>query len=219
MVIFNPNKNLFNELESFLKFYYSDTEYPISIYKSYFNEPHILYNTEQMTRSDVADMVASFKDNTSIIEIWDYSIANIEILKNFGIKNIKHVPLKIWPEYSDKLLSFNPDNSYDYDVGFCGWVTGDRRINILDEIYKAGISLEIIRDNYGEERDKKLAKCQIILNIHFNEKHMIFEQCRCFPWLDTGKTVVSEHSLDNDPRCINVNYEDILSTLIGLLNK
>jgi hypothetical protein len=59
----------------------------------------------------------------------------------------------------------------------------------------------------------------MILNIHFNENYKIFEQYRCFAWLDIGKVVLSENSLDNDPRCINVSYDEIVPTLMKVLNK
>ena len=55
--------------------------------------------------------------------------------------------------------------------------------------------------------------------MHFDASYKIFEQFRCFAWLDIGKTVVSENSLDNDNRCINVDSNEIPNTLRRLLNK
>ena len=57
----------------------------------------------------------------------------------------------------------------------------------------------------------------MLLNVHFNNDYKIFEQLRCFAWLDTGKIVVSENSLDNDPRCLNSNYESLVSVVVETL--
>lgn len=218
-MIYNPNKILFKELEDFLSFYYPDQIFPISIQNLYFDHKQILYNIEQLTRPDIHAFIDSIKNNNLVHEIWDYSLSNIQILNSFGIYNTKYIPLKIWPDYYNRLLSFNPNNTYDFDIGFCGWVHGDHRISLLHSIRSAGFSVDIIDNTYGEERDKRLALCKILLNIHFNENYKIFELYRCFPWLDIGKPVVSENSLDNDPRCINVEYTEILPTLQRVLNQ
>lgn len=218
-MIHNPNPILFRELEDFLSFYHKDELFPISIQNVHFDHKQILYNIEQLTRPDMEGFISFIKDNTLIYEIWDYSLSNIQILNKFGIYNTKYVPFKIWPSYYSKLLSFNPNHIYDFDIGFCGWVYGDHRIKLLNEIQASGLTIDIIDNLYGDQRDEKLAKCRILLNIHFNENYRIFELYRCFPWLDTGKIVVSETSLDNDPRCVNVEYTEILPTLKLLLNK
>jgi hypothetical protein len=217
MDIYNPDTNLFGELESFLRFYYA-TDYPISIYKPQSDIKNIFFNTEQLTREDCRYFANSQISNQNIHEIWDYSIINVEIWNSLGFLNTKHIPLKIWPDYQNKLMSYKTE-SYDFDVGFCGWVGGEHRYSIINNIKQNNISIDLIENLYGEERDKRLSKCKIILNMHFNESYKIFEQFRCFAWLDIGKTVVSENSLDNDNRCINVDSNEISNTLRRLLNK
>ena len=80
----------------------------------------------------------------------------------------------------------------------------------------SNISINVI-ELFGKDRDIELAKCKIILNIHAEDDYKIFESCRCEPWLKLGITVISENSLDNDPRCINVNYNDIVKTVVELV--
>jgi hypothetical protein len=219
MHIYNPNKQLFAEIENFLGYYYSNINLPICIYQPLQIGEQILYNTEQLTRPDVLDFAKIQKNNSNIIEIWDYSQANIKIWQSLGAYNVKHVPLKLWPEYKQEIESYNLSKTYLYDVGFCGWISGNRRMSMISKIKNSNIRLKTIDGIYGRERDTILAKCKIILNIHFDTHYNIFEQLRCFPWLDTGKTVVSENSLDNDQRCVNVEYEDIPKTLEYLLNQ
>jgi hypothetical protein len=219
MELYNPNLKLFAEMEGFLRYYFAETSFPISIQRPGFSKPQILFNTEQLTRPDVVDFYKNQKDNPIIYEIWDYSKSNIFLLNQLGITNTKFIPLKIWPSYQKQLVSYNSTNTYNFDIGFVGWVHGEKRTNILQKIIDSGISIDIIQDLYGEQRDQRLAKCRMILNIHFNENYKIFEQYRCFAWLDIGKEVLSENSLDNDPRCINVSYNEIVPTLMKVLNK
>ena len=179
----------------------------------YFGSPkkdnHIFYNTEQMSWIRHITRVVSDINKYSPLEVWDYSLANIEILKLHGIYNVKHVPLHCTDTYKNELLSYR--NTIDYDVGFCGWPTS-RRNEIIRRLRSAGISVNNITD-WGEKRDRQLARCSIILNIH-SELHLsIFESARCEPWLSIGVPVVSEHSSIDDPRCINTSYNSIVDTV------
>lgn len=212
--VHNVLPKLFHELQGFLE-YYSDTEYPISICVPVKDHEQIFYNTEQLTRTSELRKIKDKIKNFKIIEIWDYSIENINILHKNGITNTRYFPPKIWPEYRDKLLSYN-DGSYNYDVAFCGLMSSDR-INVINKLRNKKISCNII-NGYGDYRDKLIAKCKILLNIHYAGDYKIFEKIRCFPWLDTGKTIISHNSLDADPRCINVSIHNIVETVISTLN-
>ena len=70
---------------------------------------------------------------------------------------------------------------------------------------------------FGEERDKELAACRIHLNIHCEEDYQLFESARCELWLQVGVPIISENSLDNDSRCINIPYENMVETTIQLI--
>ena len=189
----------------------------------YFGSPkrnsHILYNTEQLTRICKLLLIVSDINKYSPVEVWDYSLANIEILKLHGIHNVKHVPLSCTENYKNELLSYR--NTIDYDVGFCGGLSS-RRKEIFRRLRSAGISVNIVTD-FGKKRDRQLARCRIILNIHFKNNYCIFESARCEQWLSIGVPVVSEHSILDDPRCINTSYESIVDTvkkeLIALKHK
>jgi hypothetical protein len=145
-------------------------------------------------------------------EIWDYSEANIKILKEKNIHAI-HVPLKTPMNYMNKLLNWR---NIQYDIGFCG-CDGTRRNIILYDLKNLGKTVHIIT-TYGDERDAELAKCKILLNIHYDEDFKIFESARCEPWLAIGVPIISENSLDNDPRCYNVPYDKIVEKTIEVLN-
>ena len=57
-----------------------------------------------------------------------------------------------------------------------------------------------------------LGKCKIILNIHYSNTYNVFEVFRCGPWLEIGVPVISETSLDIDPRCISTTYANFIKT-------
>ena len=182
-------------------------------------EKCIYYNTEQLTRQNVLQQIINISNNENVLEIWDYSLKNIEILKSNNInkvKNIKYVPLESPDWYIEKLRSFQ-QIEIKYDVGFCGCLS-ERRNKILTELKTYGKKVNIVT-MWGDDRDKELAKCRIILNIHFADDYKIFESARCEPWLKLGVPVISEKSLDDDPRCIISDYDSLVKTVIDYLDK
>ena len=170
----------------------------------------ILYNTEQLTiLNNLGTFIKAIKARPPV-EIWDYSLVNISILHSHGIMNTKHVPLTSSPETIRKLQSFR--TSLLYDIGFNGSLT-ERRKTILNQLVDAGLSVHVVTD-WGEERDRKLAKCRYILNIHAGDDYKVFESARCAPWLDAGIPVISETSILDDSRCINAPYDQLVNTCI-----
>jgi hypothetical protein len=217
MEIHYNNDPMFDDWVSFLKKTKNipQTNLPIYIGRNYFDKKCVLFNIEQNTRNDFNSN--NFK-NSNIVEIWDYSVENIRIFKENNIHNVKHVPFCLWDEYRNQIESYNINNNYDFDVVFIGWIN-KRREKILDELTKNGLKVKTITQRlFGKERDEIISKSKILLNIHFEEDYKIFELYRCFPWIETKKIVVSENSLDNDNRCINVNYENIVDKILEIIN-
>ena len=176
---------------------------------------YILYNTEQLTRGkSLGDLLKMVKTHPPV-EVWDYSLANISILHTHGIYNTRYVPLTTSPRMLAKLRSFR--TSIEYDFGFNGAMT-ERREKIINDLLDAGLRVNNVR-LWGDERDKELAKCKFILNIHADETYKIFESARCVPWLDIGVPVISEHSILDDDRCINTSYESFIQTCIDYAKK
>ena len=176
---------------------------------------YTLYNTEQLTRNKALGDLLKVVKTKPPVEVWDYSLANISILHTHGIFNTRHVPLTTSPQMLAKLRSFR--TSIEYDFGFNGAMT-ERREKIINELLDAGLRVNNVR-LWGDERDKELAKCKYILNIHADESYKIFESARCAPWLDLGVPVISEHSLINDERAINTSYDSFVQTCIHYAKK
>jgi hypothetical protein len=74
----------------------------------------------------------------------------------------------------------------------------------------AGMSVNILTSTYGRDRNKEIAKCKFLVNIHYNADYKIFELMRCAPWLDIGFAVITEESLDNDERAIITPYDKLV---------
>jgi len=172
--------------------------------------PFIYFNPEQLTRPCQVHEVVELIRTTKPIEVWDYSKINIEILKQYGI-HASCIPIQSPEPYLAKLRAWRTEILYD--VGFCG-ALGDRREKILNELRAAGLRVHFLINIGGDARDEQLAKCKVMINIHFTDHYKIFELARCEPWLAIGVPVISENSLDNDSRCINVAYDDLVKTTV-----
>jgi len=193
-----------------------DRIWPIQIAQVETKQPVIMYNVEQLTRAHELTNVVKAAANPFVKEVWDYSAENCKILAAKGIV-ARHVPLVSPAAYVQQIKDLRKD--VIYDVGFCGsvcWNMVCRRQVILNKLRDAGVSVLFV-NKFGLERDKELAKCRVILNIHFAEDYKIFEQVRCDVWLRAGVPVISETSLDDDPRCINVPYNSIVETTVNVL--
>jgi len=189
------------------------TVFPIYLNYGEDNGNYIYYNTEQLTVPHYLEKAKTTINTTKPKEVWDFSEANCEIFRKNGIQ-ATHVPLKSPEWYIHMLKSFQ---CKEYDVGFAGTIN-ERRLYILDALEKEGVVVQKITD-FGEARDKKLACCRIILNIHYSEEYQIFESNRCEPWLQCGIPVISEKSLDDDPRCIVSDYTSLIETTLSYLRQ
>lgn len=167
------------------------------------------YNIEQLSRPNEIEAVKRIWASGKVKEIWDYSQMNCQILSSLRIPN-RYVPFTLTPErllYYETLLK----SEKEYDIGFCG-AKSPRRDAVLKGLMDAGLKVLALHTAWGEERDKQLAKCEVILNIHYANDYKIFERARCEQWLCVGKKVISEESLDNDPRAVCVPYDKLIET-------
>lgn len=174
---------------------------------------YILYNTEQLTRKTELERLLNDIKTRPPKEIWDYSRVNCDILQSHNVI-ARYVPLRSPDWYIEKCKAWRAEG-LKYDVGFCGGLS-DRRKSILLALDKKGFRIACI-NLWGEERDKALAQCDIHINIHYSDDYNIFETARCDLWLSVGVTLVSETSLDSDPRCINVPYDGLVEATVDAL--
>lgn len=176
--------------------------------------PFILFNIEQLTRPKILDEVVARASQSDIVEVWDYSAVNVEILRERGI-SAKHVPVKTTPQRIEQYRQLLNSQPKLYDVGFCG-VVPDRRMNLLQQMGEKGLRVLLLSNVYGKERDIQLARCKFQVNIHQTDDHKVFESVRCDPWLSAGQPILSEIGLDFDLRCHNAWYNEIVEAAVKL---
>lgn len=182
-------------------------------YKEPLPEKVYYYNIEQLTRLSELQKIKELWEKGNILEIWDYSKLNCQLLSANGIKN-KYVPFTLTPKRLDYYKQLLQEPKV-YDIGFCGALS-PRRDFVLKGLRSAGLSVLALHSVWGEERDKQLAKCRYILNIHYASDYKVFERARCEQWLSSGQTVISEESLDNDSRAITVPYDSLINTCVEI---
>lgn len=213
--------NIYSHVDLFVRFLQSEKspsrELPIFVGESWpvGDEPIIYYNCEQLTRNNIAVILKILRRGVAndVVEIWDYSTENVSIWTDCGYPVVRHVPLQTPDDYVQRLREFRSTQPILWDVGFCGSIYGARRKQIFDGLEEAGLSVRIVRTS-GEERDRELAQCHIMVNIHYASDYKVWESHRCQAWLDVGVPVVSEHSLDDHPGCINVPFENLVEECV-----
>lgn len=123
-----------------------------------FPRRHISYNTESLlTRKDLPSTVLR-----PALQVWDYSFTNVEILRSHRIKQLRNaiwVPMGYSPVY-ERI----EDAKKDIDILFYGIKT-PRREKIINELTDKGCHVVWLKENYGEERDKFVARSKIVVSI------------------------------------------------------
>ena len=220
--VYSNYKN--TEIMNVINFLVSDKSperiYPIFIIEHVHEFPNtsfkkIIYNIEQMTREIMLERNLPRMKQPDIVEIWDYSICNYSILKNHNLSVI-YVPYKLTIERILEYRNLQTLNK-DYDIAFCGQMSPYRQ-HILDQLKSKGKNVLILDGDYTCNRDIQIGKSKLLINIHYNETYKVFETIRCEPWLASGFVVLTETSLDNDPRAITVSYEHLVTKACEILD-
>lgn len=174
------------------------------------SDPIIFFNCEQLTRDDSKSAAVLERAAAGdVAEIWDYSRVNVGIWNQHG-HAARFVPLQTPDDYLRTLRRFRTCQPIAWDVGFCGSIrNAPRRAFVLYGLGKAGLRVRVVHQR-GEERDREMAQCRVHVNVHFGPTYRVWESHRCQAWLDIGVPVVSEHSLDDHPGCINVPFERLV---------
>ncbi len=148
----------------------------------------IIYNAEQLAAiSDPRFFLQNWVQYRQMI-VWDYSRANVEVLRRLGIERAVHCPVGYIS--SMECIQSLPEEEQDIDVLFYGSVAGPRR-EILDALDATGLRVERLFGVYGAERDKFIARAKVVLNLRFYPRG-IFEIFRVSHLLANKKCVLTE---------------------------
>ena len=140
-------------------------------------------NTEQLC---VPEKMAEYKGFASRAnEIFDYSESNIK-LSGKGT----YLPYKERPEETEKLRGYL-DVPKEFDVVVVG-SHSERRKKIVDELRSQFLRVDWITDLFGDERDIRIGKAHILLNLHYSDSYKEFESIRCNRWKWAGMRILTE---------------------------
>jgi len=173
-------------------------------------------NTEPLNLDCRLNTVKYFYNSyPKLKRFYDYSLSNIQIMNKNGIFNTQFLEYRYEPmevQFLKELWVKTP-KEYDFGIMCSGSVpttdpdelTPPRRRQVIKSLLSKGFTVNII-SGWGEYRDRELAKCKTILNIHgqYSETpSSIFEHIRCNRLLYAGYPIISETSILIDPVFVN----------------
>jgi len=205
-------------------------------YEGFYKNTNIFFlNVEKLSEnSRLEHILTHIKHNMSII---DYSYSNLLILQN-KIKEYKinyNNNLLFLPYQYNSIENFiieNNTNDYEYDVGIINAYISNDDSNSDSIVYKRNIIWEKIQQQnwkyvnimgWGEERDKIIHNCKIIINVHNFDVFNIFEHIRCDRMIFANKIIISDKSffqdyLDIKDYVIWEEFDKIIDTTQYILN-
>ena len=164
----------------------------------------VLFNCEQMSIEKRRDKIEHFLYRGG--KLINYSLQNQLILKSHAQDQMLYLPYRCTQRENNILKSLLLQESKEFDVAIVASMT-PRRVSFVDSLLHSGVKVCIINNKFGLERDRLIAKCRCLLNIHANEDYTIFETLRCNRWLDVGMLIVSEPCSDiqeNHHPCLKI---------------
>jgi hypothetical protein len=147
----------------------------------------ILYNLEQIAADSgwlKPELLTLFRQ----YKVWDYSPQNAVALAKLGITVAHILPIGHVPELSRIKRTAPPD----IDILFIGSIN-QRRQDIIEQMVAQGLQVEVVFGIYGAQRDARIARAKLLLNIHQHDTK-ILEMVRIAYLLANHCTVLSEHS-------------------------
>ncbi len=180
----------------------------------------ILYNLEQIyPDSPFFKEGWNYQDYLFQYSLWDYSLANIRQLKQWGIDRIEYLPVGYMPQ----LTRIPHAAKKDIDVLFYGSMNS-RRQTILDSLSAKGAKVEYLFGVYGEERDSYIARAKIVLNMHFYDAKL-FEIVRVSYLLANRVFVISETGDNSEEEnyfaggLVSCDYDSLVDTCMEYLDR
>lgn len=174
----------------------------------------VFVNTEQLTVPKKLQEYRYFTRDPSI-EVYDYSRANISISGRGTYLPIEE------DKGETTLLKTLRDRfrhaSHAFDVACVGSVT-PYRTYLVNFLKQAGVRVDFIQ-GFGIERDRRVAKCKILLNLHAEPSYKLYEPIRCERWRYAGMPIITEPCVDEVPPGVTTSaLEDmpyVISTILS----
>ena len=165
---------------------------PVDVVRHDIPKDTIVYSLEQMRDSpECLRWCRKYRG----LEVWDYSLRNVNVLRKAGVENIKHCKIGYVPEIS--YFERNKPEERDIDILFYG-SPSPRRNQILDQFANnKNINFVHIQSTYMNERDEYIKRAKLVLNLH-NHDNEIFEMVRVSHLIQNKVPVLAERNATTD---------------------
>lgn len=129
------------------------------------------------------------------LEVWDYSLRNVEVLRKAGVDNIKHCKIGYVPEIS----YFERNKPEDRDIDILAYMCpSPRRQHIMNQFQNnPNINFVAIQSTYGDARDEYIKRAKLVINLH-NYDNQIFEMVRVSHLIQNKVPVLCERNSDTN---------------------
>lgn len=166
-------------------------------------------NTEPLSISYNLELLKQYINKYPYLKIYDYNCSNLQIFLNNNLY-AELMEYQFCEKENTILKELNLIEKKIYDFGIITY--GNTKTNTIDSLFykkkdvvyaliQKGFKIHII-SGWGIDRDKELAKCAVILNVHsilgINGEiyySKTFENIRCNRLLDAGFKILSEDSV------------------------
>ena len=186
-------------------------------------------NTEPLSISYNLDLLKSLIYKYPYVKIYDYSFSNLQIIKHHNLYG-ELLEYQFYEKENTILKELNSSEPKVYDFGIITYGNTEtntieclihKKKDVVEDLISKGFKIHII-SGWGIERDRELAKCKVILNVHsilgINGQiyySKTFENIRCNRLLDAGFKILSEDSINTNKLSTKykenlkfINYED-----------
>ncbi len=165
---------------------------PVDVVRHDIPKDTIIYSLEQMR--DSPECIRWCRKYRGL-EVWDYSMRNVDVLRKAGVENIKHCKVGYVPEIS----YFERNKPEDRDIDILAYMSpSDRRLHIMNQFANnSKLNFVSVQSTYGDDRDELIKRAKLVINLH-NYDNQIFEIIRVSHLIQNKVPVLCERNADTD---------------------
>ena len=165
---------------------------PVDVVRHDIPKDTIIYSLEQMREQPECMRWCRKYRN---LEVWDYSMRNVEVLQKAGVENIKHCKIGYVPEIS----YFERNKPQERDIDILAYLSPTpRREHIMKQFAdNKKLNFVHIQSTYGDDRDEYIKRAKLVINLH-NHDNQIFEMVRVTHLIQNKVPVLCERNPDTD---------------------
>ena len=162
--------------------------------------PVVFVNTEQLSVPRKMVEYRAYTASPRVGAVYDYSTENIKLSNGRS----GHLPLRERAVETELLKKYmRQEGVENADKIACIGTPTQYRIDAINALRRRGVGVDFIQA-FGEERDRRVASCKILLNLHAGPSYRLYEALRCERWRFAGMPIVSEACTDAVPAGIHV---------------